>query len=41
MTDYGLVVGLLDERQSFEHLVDVVVRATGATRRDVPGESQW
>ncbi|SBT37105.1 hypothetical protein [Micromonospora narathiwatensis] len=38
MNDYSLVVGLLDERQSFEQLVDVVAVATGATVTDLPGE---
>ncbi|SCL27136.1 hypothetical protein GA0070624_3440 [Micromonospora rhizosphaerae] len=40
MADYGLVVGGVDQGQSFERLVDLVAGVTGATGREVPGESQ-
>lgn len=40
ITDYGLVVGGVDQGRSFERLVDLVAGVTGATVREVPGESQ-
>ncbi|RKR91521.1 hypothetical protein BDK92_5919 [Micromonospora pisi] len=40
MPDYGLLVGFLDQEQSFDQLVELIARMTGATVRDVPGQTE-
>ncbi|MEU5724189.1 hypothetical protein [Micromonospora sp. NPDC047738] len=40
MTDHRLLVGAVDRRRSFEQIVELVARVTGAAVREVPGERQ-